>query len=233
MYRHAFDALPRLGMRVIAVDLRGFGLSTRVQGLRYSLDAYIADVIALLDQLELDRPAIVGQSMGGGLTLHFALGHPDRASRIVLINPTSLVPLRFLPFVCATPRSVVAALGERFVPRSLVGLILRRIAYANAAAVTERDIDEYWSLTQLPGFVAAAHAVLREFNWDPVTDEAAATLAIPALVILGTHDRLIANNERVARRLHGARVRSLPGGHCVHEEDPAEAYRVIADFLVR
>lgn len=234
MYRHGLDALPRAGMRATAVDLRGFGLSSRPSHRgAYSLSGYLEDLVSLLDLLGLDEPAIVGQSMGGGLALHFALRYPKRMSRLVLINPSALVPLHFVPLLRAMPRFVVTALGKRLVPRPVVGFILRRIAYGNPAAVTKEDVDEYWSPTQLPGFVAAARAALSEFDWRPVSDEAAEKLAVPALVILGTADRLIANTERAARRLHGARVQSLPGGHCVHEEKPAEAYRVIGDFLSR
>lgn len=234
MYRHALDALPRFGKRTIAIDLRGFGLSTRpAHRGAYSLDAYITDLIQVLDALGLDRPAIIGQSMGGGLTLRFALRHPERVSRIVLINPSSLVPLRFLPLLRSMPRALVAAIGKHFVPRWSVSFILRWIAYANPAAVSEQDVDQYWSPTQLPGFTAAARAALGDFDWRPVTDTEAANLAVPTLVILGTADRLIANTERDARRLRGARVRSLAGGHCVHEENPAESYRAIGDFLAR
>lgn len=234
MYRHALDALPRRGYRAIAVDLRGFGLSSRpAQRGAYRLEEYLGDLTGLFDLLDLKRPAIVGQSMGGGLTLHFALRAPDRVSRIVLINPSGLVPLRFLPIVRLMPQVVVSALGRRFVPRWAVRFTLCHIAYGNPAIVSERDVDEYWSLTQLPGYAAAARAVLSEFDWRPVSNAQAESLAAPALVILGRADRLIANTERAARRLRGARVRSMAGGHCVHEEKPAEVYRVIGDFFAR
>jgi len=232
MYRHALDALPRLGKRAIAVDLRGFGLSTRLRRRgAYSLDAYIGDLLALLDVLELARPVMIGQSMGGGLTLRFALQEQARVSRIVLINPSSLVPIRFLPIVRAMPQPLVAALGGRIVPRWAVEFTLRRIAYGNPALVSEQDVDEYWSPTQLPGYTAAARAALSDFDWRVVSEAEAKGLAVPTLVMLGASDRLIANTERAAKRLNGARVCTLEGGHCVHEENPAQAYRVIGDFL--
>ena len=234
MYRHALDALPRLGKRAIAVDLRGFGLSSRLprRG-AYSLDEYMSDLLALLDLLELSRPDIIGQSMGGGLTLRFALLHEARVSRIVLINPSSLVPIRFIPLVRTMPRALVVALGARLVPRWAIGVTLRRVAYGSASAVTERDIDEYWSPTQLPGYAAAARGALSDFDWSVVSDEDAQRLAVPTLVMLGSADRLIANTERAARRLKDARVCTLAGGHCVHEENPAAAYHVIGEFLRR
>jgi pimeloyl-ACP methyl ester carboxylesterase len=234
MYRHGFDWLPRRGFRTIAVDLRGFGLSGRppARG-AYALREYLGDLVELFDILELEHPALVGQSMGGGLALHFALTHQERVSKIALVNPSGLVPLRFLPIVRTMPQAVVSALGRRVMPRWVVGFTLRRVAYGRPELVSERDIDEYWSLTQLPGYVATARRVLSEFDWRVVSDERAEGLAVPALVMLGTEDRLIANTERAARRLRGVRVCSLAGGHCVHEERPEEAYRVIADFFAR
>jgi len=232
MYRHAFDELARRGMRAIAVDLRGFGLSDRpdVAG-AYSLDAYLADLAALLDALDLKRVALVGQSMGGGVALHFALRNPERVERLVLINPTGLVPLRFLPLIRMLPRALTRLMDGQLAPRLMVSFILRRLAYGDPRMVTERDVDEYWSPTQLPGAIRAARAALSEFDWRPVSDAEASGLATPSMVILGRADRLIGNNEASARRLPGAAVQCLPGGHCVHEEHPRDAYRLIAEFV--
>jgi pimeloyl-ACP methyl ester carboxylesterase len=232
MYRHAFGELTRRGIRVIASDLRGFGLSDRPRARgAYALDAYMADVLAIMDALQLDAPILMGQSMGGGLALRFALAHPERVTRVVLINPTGLIALRFLPFLRVLPRMLAATAGRWFVPRAMVAFILRRLAYGDATKVSEHDVDEYWAPTQLPGYVYAARAALGEFDWNPVTDAEAASMAVPTMVILGRSDRLVRNDERAVRRLPGVRVLSLEGGHCVHEESPGEAYRGVAEFI--
>src|SRR3954470_2496741 len=79
MYRHALALLPPHGIRAIAVDSRGFGLSDhpRARG-SYSLAAHVADLDALFDALRLRRAALVGQSMGGGLALRYAQRRPGR-----------------------------------------------------------------------------------------------------------------------------------------------------------
>jgi pimeloyl-ACP methyl ester carboxylesterase len=231
MYRHAFERLPEYGVRVIAVDLRGYGLSDKPERRgAYSLDAYIADVDALLDALHLTRAVIVGQSMGGGLALHYALRRPERIRGVVLINPTGLVSLPFLGVLRGIPRDVLTVIGRRLVPRIVIGFVLRRLAYGNAALVTEHDVDEYWAPTQLHGFVFAARSALSEFDWRRISDVEASSLAVPSVVILGNADRLVRNTTRAAQRLPGASVHVLEGGHCVHEEQPDEAYRVIGEF---
>jgi pimeloyl-ACP methyl ester carboxylesterase len=231
MYRHALELLPSYGLRPIAVDLRGYGLSDKPLARNsYSLNAYCADIDALLDALSLSRVTMVGQSMGGGLALRYALRAVERMSKLILINPTGLVPLRVLKVLRRPPRAVLNAFGPRLAPRWLIRTILRRVAYGNASLVTERDIEEYWAPTQLPGFTHAVSAAIDEFDWRPLSDEEAKSLAVPTVVILGTQDRLVRNTPKSAARLPGAVVHSLPGGHCVHEEHPSEAYAIIGEF---
>jgi pimeloyl-ACP methyl ester carboxylesterase len=113
----------------------------------------------------------------------------------------------------------------------MVARILRRIAYGDPRLVTERDIDEYWSPTRLPGFAHAAHATLVELDWTPVPDSAAAAFAVPSLVLLGDDDHLIHTPRATALRLRGARVESVPGGHCAHEEHPELVYEMVGAFI--
>jgi pimeloyl-ACP methyl ester carboxylesterase len=234
MFRHAFDELVPLGMRLIVIEQRGFGFSDRPRARgAYTYAQYERDLLDVLDVLALDRVTLVGQSMGGGLALRFALRHPERLTHMVLINPSGLIPLRFIPPLRVVPRVVARLLGRRLVPRALIGFTLRRIAYGDATKVTERDIDEYWAPTQIEGYVYAARATLSEFDWRAVSDAEAASLAVPTLVILGEADRLIRNSTGAAVRLAGATVCVLPGGHCVHEELPHAAYRRIAEFVAR
>ncbi|HEY7395474.1 MAG TPA: alpha/beta hydrolase [Gemmatimonadaceae bacterium] len=234
MFRHGFERLPSLGVRAIAVDLRGYGLSDHPwQRGSYSLAAYSSDLMALLDALELERPALLAQSMAGGLSLHFALAHPDRVRGLALVNPSSLVTIPWTNAMRIIPRVAMNVAGERLIPRRLVALILRRMAYGDASKVSTRDIDEYWAPTQIPGFARALRGAIAEFDWRPLTTSEAASLAVPSVVILGLQDHVIRSARGAAERLNGAQVFSLPGGHCVHEEDPDTVYPLIADFLDR
>ncbi|MGW6688671.1 alpha/beta fold hydrolase [Streptomyces sp. NPDC054961] len=71
--------------RVIAVDQRGHGTSERYPHDR-SRAAYVADVVAVLDQLELRRPVLVGQSLGGHTAMLTAAAHPDLVRALVLVE---------------------------------------------------------------------------------------------------------------------------------------------------
>jgi pimeloyl-ACP methyl ester carboxylesterase len=234
MFRHGFSRLPSRGVRAIGVDLRGYGLSDRPRHRgAYSLGAYSSDLMALLDALELERPALLAQSMAGGLSLRFALAHPDRVRGLALVNPSSLVTIPWTSAMRVIPRRAMDAAGERLVPRWLVAVILRRMAYGDASKVSTRDIDEYWAPTQIPGSIGAVRGAIAEFDWRPLTPSEAAALAVPSVVILGLQDRLIRHARGAAERLNGSQVFSLPGGHCAHEENPDTVYPLIADFLDR
>src|SRR5882672_1127025 len=122
--------LPSYGVRAIAVDLRGYGLSDHPGGSgAYTLDAYSADVDAVLDALGLPTASLLGQSMGGGLALRYALSRPERVTSLSLINPMGLVPLRWISLARVLPRGALETVGERLVPRWLVAFILRNLAF--------------------------------------------------------------------------------------------------------
>ncbi|MCF7550860.1 alpha/beta fold hydrolase [Pseudonocardia sp. WMMC193] len=72
--------------RVVAPDMVGFGFTERPAGARYDLDGWVAQVVALLDTLGLDRASVVGNSFGGAIALRLAARHPDRVDRLVLMG---------------------------------------------------------------------------------------------------------------------------------------------------
>lgn len=232
MYRHAFELLPQRGIRPIAVDLRGFGLSDKPEWPNaYTANAYLDDLLALLDALGLERVSLVGQSMGGGVALHMALRHADRLQDLVLINPVGLVRIQIATAMRLAPRGFAKWLGPALVPRWVAAAVLKYLAYGDPSLVTEHDIDEYWAPTQLRGYVHAARAALSEFGFAPMPGNELATVRTRTLVMLGQQDRLVRGARGAAAQIPGASVHELYGGHCVNEEHPGVAYGLMARFL--
>lgn len=232
MYRHALERFPALGFRTVAVDLRGHGLSDKpLEPNSYSLPSYFADLAALLDDLGGAPVVLVGQSMGGGIALRYAMAHPSQISRLALINPTGLSRVPFIQTLQLVPPILLEVIGPRLVPRWVVGHILKRLAYGDGSLVTERDIDEYWAPTQLAGFVHAARALIGELDWSIVSDAEAQSLGVETLVILGEHDRLLRTTREQALRLPNTRVERFPGGHCANEEHPDVVYGALEAFI--
>jgi pimeloyl-ACP methyl ester carboxylesterase len=82
-----------LGDRValIAPDLRGRGRSHTLPP-PFGLDAHVRDMIAILDQLELERAVIAGHSLGAYIAARLAVSHPDRVQHLVLVDGGLTIP---------------------------------------------------------------------------------------------------------------------------------------------
>ena len=73
-------SFPAAGFRAIRYDVRGYGASSRQDGRPYS---EVTDLVALLDELDVDQAALVGCSMGGAIAIDTTLEHPDRVWALV------------------------------------------------------------------------------------------------------------------------------------------------------
>ncbi|MEU4806238.1 alpha/beta hydrolase [Actinosynnema sp. NPDC023587] len=127
-------ALHAAGHRVVGWDLRGHGESTLAAGTRFTAAAALDDLVSLLDHLGLERPVLVGHSLGGNLAQALVRRLPDRVHGLVVVDATwNAGPLS------AVERSLLAlaAPSLALVPASrLPGLLAR------ASAVTPEGIAE-------------------------------------------------------------------------------------------
>jgi N-formylmaleamate deformylase len=73
--------------RVVTLDVRGRGLSDRASSGLYRLSDYAADLAGLVDALGLDRPALLGHSMGARIVAAFAAAYPGRAGASIVVDP--------------------------------------------------------------------------------------------------------------------------------------------------
>jgi pimeloyl-ACP methyl ester carboxylesterase len=87
LWRHQVPALVEAGMRVIAPDLRGFGESDKPEAVEeYSIGRSVADMVALLDGLGVERAHVVGHDWGAGLAWALAGLVPARVERLVVMS---------------------------------------------------------------------------------------------------------------------------------------------------
>lgn len=109
---------------VVAVDQRGFGASDKPQQ-KYTIEGFADDLAALCRELGLVKPAFVGHSMGGAISLAVAARHPNLPRAIALCDPAVLFPSYVLeatqPFIeaLATPDYKTAAAA--FIEQRLFG----------------------------------------------------------------------------------------------------------------
>jgi pimeloyl-ACP methyl ester carboxylesterase len=77
--------------RTISVDLRGHGRSGKPKRQEYSPRVFADDVAWMCGELDVQKPVVVGHSMGGLVALQLAASHPDLASGIVLVDPAPII----------------------------------------------------------------------------------------------------------------------------------------------
>jgi pimeloyl-ACP methyl ester carboxylesterase len=87
LWRHQIEALTDAGLRTIAPDMRGFGASDKPAAVEdYRLTHAVADLVAVLDALEIEQAKVVGHDWGAAVVWIFAALHPDRVERLVAMS---------------------------------------------------------------------------------------------------------------------------------------------------
>lgn len=110
------EKLNAQGSRVIAVDLKGHGLSDKPRS-GYDWASMRDDIVGLLEQLDLRSVVLVGHSRGGGISLLTGAALPDRVDRVVVFEPTLPMALNLPPGVVPQRRAPNTALTDRALRR--------------------------------------------------------------------------------------------------------------------
>jgi pimeloyl-ACP methyl ester carboxylesterase len=234
---HTWDGwVERIGTqrRIIRVDLPGFGLTGPNPAGTYDIDTYVDFVIELLDQLQLPRVVIAGNSLGGYVAWKTAHDHPDRVDRLILIDSSGYayesesVPLGFR--MARSP--VLSPVFVRFLTPGAVASSVREV-YGDPARVSAPLVERYFELTLRAG---NRRAVVDRFRQMVGGEHASQVgdVTQPTLVIWGAKDRLIPLKfgHRFVRELPNATLVVFDGlGHVPQEEDPEATVAAAMRFL--
>jgi pimeloyl-ACP methyl ester carboxylesterase len=231
-YRHQLPALAAAGYRAIAVDLKGHGFSDKpAGGGEYSFEAMFRHVQEVLETAATTPVVLVAQSMAGALAIELVIRRRDLVSAVLLVSPVGLGVIPFIRLARLVAQPFLDPIAPFLVRRSVVRAGLA-MAYGEPRKVTEDAVDEYWAPAQFPGFSRALRALIHDFRWAPIPPERLARVDRPALVVLGSRDRLVRGAPRLARRIPGATITVVAGaGHAVNEEQPEAVNKAILAFL--
>jgi 2-hydroxymuconate-semialdehyde hydrolase len=215
--------------RVIAPDLLGFGYTERPAGVRYDMDTWVRHAIGFLDALKLDKVGLVGNSFGGGLTLHLATRYPDRIIRVVLMGSAGV---RF---------ELTPGLDEAwgYTPSIENMRRLLDLFAFNRELVTDELAELRYKAGTRPGIQEAYAAMFpapRQRWIDAMAVDEAKLRALPheALIIHGREDRIIplSSSYRLFEMIARAQLHVFGRcGHWTQIEHAARFNRLVAGFF--
>jgi pimeloyl-ACP methyl ester carboxylesterase len=234
------ENLPELARdhRVVAMDLPGFGYS-ELPSEDISIEYYASWTCRLLDALEIESAAVVGNSMGGFVGADLAIRYPARVHRLVVVSAA----IFWQTYRRAQPLLRLARLTDAIVARELTRRTddiadrrrLRQWALATAGfryphlISPELAHEMVLSARRTDGFLPALEALA-----DYPLDEELPKISCPTLIVWGAHDTLVPvkDAKRLQELIPGARREVFERtGHVAMLERPERFNRLLREFL--
>jgi len=204
---------------LILYDHRGHGRSDNDPRGDYSVQALSNDLYSLIQKLKLEKATLVGFSLGGMATIIFALEHPDKLSKLVLVGTTAnfpLYPLLVLSVLrCVLPYKTVARTickGRFYKPSKQI---------VEDALVRAMTVNSY-----------VAYESLKQYTKCDLRDRVR-ELKVPTLIIVGEKDEINLEASRyLNREIKGSELRIVSSsGHKVMVEKSEEFNRILEEFI--
>lgn len=223
--------------RVVSLDLQGHGLTGPIPSACYTTECMAETVEAVRARLGVERLAIAGNSMGGGVSLVYALAHPERVSALILVDSAGAPvkregapPLGFR--IAQTPG--VRDLAAVITPRSMIAETLDKSVSVKAVA-NETAVTRYWELLRHPGSREATMQRFASYGPSKLTEASLAPLAnTPVLILWGEEDALIPVSAArwFKKAIPQAKLILYPAiGHVPQEEAPDRSAADVRAFL--
>ena len=225
--------------RVHAIDLPGFGASSKPATAPYSARWFAGTVLETMDALGIERAHVAGNSLGGRIAIELGLRNPARVRSLALLSPAVAFPKRSYPTLVRLLRPEIALLPHQFTR----GMIEQRFwaVFADPDAVdpnlADLVVNDFRRTYASAGGRVAFIAALRNIYLDEPFGDGGfyprlAQLAPPSLFIWGAHDTVIPPQLRhhVEQWLPAAeQVLLEDGGHVPQVEQPEH----VGDLLAR
>jgi pimeloyl-ACP methyl ester carboxylesterase len=225
--------------RVYAPDWPGYGKSDPLEGEEYGIERLVEVLAQLIDALALPQVSLVGISMGGGAALGYALTHPQRVAKLVLVDSYGLcahAPFHRLSY-WATRLPAISRWSYGLMRRSrrLTRWGVRAIF---AGPVPEAVVDESFAALQLANagepFIAFQRSELLPDRLHTCYAQRLGELTMPVLLIHGDQDTLVPLSaaQAAAQQIPNARLEIMAQtGHWPPRERPEQFNEVVLGFL--
>lgn len=250
-WRFQMPMLATRGWRVWAPNLRGYGASSKPQGIAaYRLDTLVADVAAILDAALAEAPAkevmLIAHDWGAIVAWHFAIRRLRPIDRLVIMNvPHPRVGMReirhwrqfrrswyiFFFQLPRLPERMMAANGARGIKGAFYNMAVDKSRFPREVLQTYADA------ALRPGAITAMinyyRALLRFQDGQKIGD---ARVDVPTLMVWGEEDSAlnIRCTEGTEEWVPNIELHRLPGvSHWVQQEAPEKVNAILADWLER
>lgn len=216
------------GWRFIAPDLRGFGESP-LTGNDLSMDTFADDIIALMDEQQIEQAVMCGLSMGGYVAFSLASRFPDRVRALVLVATRANAdtePARKarLELAAGVRKQGMAPVVESMLPKLLSAH--SRLKYPQVV----ESVRAMMEATQPESAARALEGMAARKDYTPELDR----IAVSTMVVRGEQDEIIASGdmERIARTVRGARHEMVAlTAHLPNLEAPDVFNTILGQFL--
>jgi 3-oxoadipate enol-lactonase len=221
-------AFTAAGLHPVALDLPGYGARPAVETMDF--EALAADLETTIDRLGLERPALVGHSMGGMIAQTAMRRRPDGYRAAVLVGTSPA-------FGDARGEFQKKFIADRLGPLE-VGATMRELAASIIDSIMGPDPDASGRALAIDTMAATPASTYRAAIRCIVTFDERANLpniGVPVLCLAGQHDRNAppVMMERMAAKIPGARYVCLSGaGHLPNLETPAAFNAAVLDLLL-
>ena len=222
-FQHLVDA----GFRVVVPDLPGFGYSSKPVDRDYTTDFFRAALVGLISALNINQCALIGNSLGGAISIRSALDHPELITKLVLMAPGGIEELDTYMAMPAMAKMISNFVGGAL-DREGLRNVLKTLVY-DPVHVTDELVDERWAILQEQPPEVLGRMII------PNMETELSQLQCPVLSFWGVDDELLpaSGGQKITRACKPSRhVDVAECGHWVMVEHQRMFNAACLDFLV-
>lgn len=225
---------------VIAVDLKGFGLSQKGLDIDYSHYSQAETIVKLMEKLQIKEATIVGHSMGANIAAIITMQHPELVTKLILVDAQLNKPnfnlantLQLTNVVTIFP---IIQYARQIIPRYINQDYFRinlKNAYYNPDLVTDQDIENYSLPIKTKDWVDSLIGIIRDSSKSSLPDSID-KIVKPVRIIWGLQDPWISieDGKKINVDIKGSIMDVVEeSGHLPMEEKPVEFNAILLKDL--